>query len=151
MMSVKGSGQSPSCHPERVYGGNGLCKQCYRVEWNKRPGKSNQDLHRKHLYSLSKEQFEAMFLEQGGLCAICCEREATCVDHCHTTKEVRGLLCAPCNAALGGFKDSPFLMQQATKYLARTFSGAVREITSKLADAFISADPDVSSLVLTDM
>ena len=147
-MSIKGSGQKPTCHPERVHGGNGLCKQCYRSQWNKLPGRSNQELHRKYLYGVSKEQFDEMFVKQGGLCAICREREATCVDHCHGTLEVRGLLCAPCNAALGGFKDSPRLMNRAIDYLAHTFSGAVKEISCRLAQEFVNDEPTLASLIL---
>ena len=39
------------------------------------------------------------------------------VDHCHKTKEIRGLLCQNCNFMLGHFKDDPLLLNSAAKYL----------------------------------
>ena len=59
-------------------------------------------------------------------CDICNEHHTTikdrtgkslAVDHCHTTGEVRGLLCFGCNTALGRFKDDPTLLKNAIKYL----------------------------------
>jgi hypothetical protein len=40
-----------------------------------------------------------------------------CVDHDHETNKVRGLLCNSCNKALGLFKDSPNILNQAINYL----------------------------------
>ena len=39
------------------------------------------------------------------------------VDHNHSTGEVRGLLCARCNTAMGLFGDSLSLMENAINYL----------------------------------
>jgi len=81
--------------------------------------------HSKH-YHLSKQQFEALFKKQNGLCAICklyipeihqhCPVPLT-VDHDHNTGKVRGLLCCRCNAALGGFCDNTNLLRLAITYL----------------------------------
>lgn len=69
------------------------------------------------------DQFLALRDAQHGACAICgCtngNRELA-VDHCHTTNRVRGLLCQTCNRALGGFRDSPDLLLEAAKYLAKS-------------------------------
>ena len=64
-----------------------------------------------------------MIADQKGKCAIC-EAELdngkhTCVDHCHTTGKIRGLLCTRCNWALGGFKDNPVILHSAIKYLQK--------------------------------
>lgn len=60
---------------------------------------------------------------QGGTCAIC---KATCisgralaVDHDHDTGQVRELLCANCNRALGLLRDSPTVAAAAAVYLAK--------------------------------
>ena len=41
------------------------------------------------------------------------------VDHCHSTKNIRGLLDAACNTGLGYFRDSPVLLQSAIDYLQK--------------------------------
>jgi len=60
------------------------------------------DLKKK--YGMVPEEFDAMLLRQGGLCAICkCllqGKHKPHVDHCHTTGVNRGLLCTGCNTAL---------------------------------------------------
>ncbi len=42
------------------------------------------------------------------------------IDHCHTTKRIRGVLCARCNNALGYALDSPEILQGLIDYLANT-------------------------------
>ena len=39
------------------------------------------------------------------------------LDHCHETESFRGWLCHKCNRALGGFDDSPEMLERAIKYL----------------------------------
>lgn len=39
------------------------------------------------------------------------------VDHCHTTRRVRGLLCVGCNAAIGHFRDDVATVESALAYL----------------------------------
>lgn len=73
-------------------------------------------------YGLSAEQFTAMEQRQGGACLVCGElpkgrRKKLCVDHCHQTNEVRGLLCSNCNTGLGYFKDSVDLLNKAAVYV----------------------------------
>jgi Autographiviridae endonuclease VII len=90
-------------------------------------------------YGLSPQDFARMLARQNGLCANCKIRpaETLCVDHCHETGMVRGLLCRKCNTGLGCFNDSPALMLKAVAYLYRH---AAREIGARLAAwrAFIS-------------
>lgn len=50
------------------------------------------------------------------VCTICGEFGDQ-VDHCHTTGQVRGLLCINCNTGLGKFKDDPMLLEFARLYL----------------------------------
>jgi hypothetical protein len=55
---------------------------------------------------------------QNNECAICSvEMDNPHVDHCHSTGEVRGLLCKHCNLALGHFKDNIDSVREAVKYL----------------------------------
>lgn len=81
-------------------------------------------------------QYMKLFEEQNGKCAICElglntksqrpqkgeDRDIfiAVADHCHTTGEVRGLLCHHCNVAIGHVKDSPYIAQKMSKYLEKT-------------------------------
>jgi len=81
-------------------------------------------------YGLTNEDYISMYESQLGLCAICNESQQgitkdgeerfLCVDHCHKTGKVRGLLCARCNAGLGQFQDNPEFLISASKYLIHT-------------------------------
>lgn len=71
-------------------------------------------------FGLSPEMFEVLVVEQGGLCSICCGGPTSlglCIDHNHKSGRMRGLLCGPCNSAIGLLKDSPEIVEAAAKYL----------------------------------
>lgn len=73
-------------------------------------------------YGLSSEAFQLMLLLQKNACGICKKlfmQSRLHVDHDHKTGEVRGLLCGVCNTSLGGFKDSPEILENAKEYLRR--------------------------------
>lgn len=53
----------------------------------------------------------------GEECYICGATERLCLDHIHTTKEIRGTLCKSCNVGLGSFRDNKFYLQRALEYL----------------------------------
>ena len=73
----------------------------------------------KRVYGMSLRDFDLMLAQQRGVCAVCGEQPARrlCVDHCHATGKVRGLLCSPCNLAIGQFKDSPARLRKAAAYI----------------------------------
>ena len=58
-----------------------------------------------------------MLEAQAGLCLICKLAPAACVDHDHTTNQIRGLLCHNCNKALGLFRDNAAVLARAVSYL----------------------------------
>ncbi len=78
----------------------------------------------KHRYGISLEQYELILASQNGVCAICRKKPKglLCVDHCHTTGMVRGLLCTKCNTALGFYDDDPDRTQAATDYLRAAYA-----------------------------
>lgn len=77
-------------------------------------------------YGIGPAEYAALYDSQGGACAIC-KRTASgrkdstelCVDHCHTSTAIRGLLCHSCNRALGLFKESEDSLKAAIAYLRR--------------------------------
>lgn len=87
----------------------------------------SRDGHYRIKYGISLEQYNLVLERQAHLCAICgCPETAIgkqgivaslCVDHCHTTKHVRGLLCRSCNIGLGNLQDSEELLTKAISYL----------------------------------
>lgn len=77
-----------------------------------------RDGQRAGRYGLSLAQYHALLARQGNACAIC--RKAArvlCIDHCHMTGRVRGLLCRKCNGGLGFYDDDPELLRAALAYL----------------------------------
>jgi len=71
-------------------------------------------------YGISLQDYNAMSLAQNGVCSICGDTSKELsldVDHCHTTGNVRGLLCQRCNMALGMFNDDLDLLASASSYL----------------------------------
>lgn len=89
-------------------------------EWRARnPGIFREHTWRRQgIVGMTYARYLEIFQAQGGLCLLCLQAHATlCVDHCHTTGRIRGLLCQPCNTALGGFKDSPEMLARALQYL----------------------------------
>jgi len=77
-----------------------------------------------HRYGITREQYLALWREQGGVCAICCRppRGALLlsVDHDHVTGHIKGLLCQPCNVSIGLLRDDPKVIRRAAEYVART-------------------------------
>ena len=73
----------------------------------------------KQVYGLSLQDYEAMVAQQGGVCRVCKTKPARplFVDHSHASGRVRGLLCHPCNAALGFMRDDPVIAAAAAEYL----------------------------------
>lgn len=55
-------------------------------------------------------------------CEICGQEERTqslSIDHCHTKKVFRGLLCRSCNVGIGMLKDDVALLNSAIKYITK--------------------------------
>ncbi len=68
-------------------------------------------------YNINEAELALMFEKQENKCRICHQKRKLCVDHCHTTGKVRGLICNSCNHGLGFFEDNPDFLVSATRYL----------------------------------
>lgn len=135
------------------YGKGSLCKDCKRKESKERAkrkleseeGKKlnrlrsksyrerepekykwsvKQATYKKLGIKITKEEYDKMYVDQNGKCAICENpptgfKKSLCLDHCHDSLKVRGLLCDNCNAGLGKFKDDIDILLKAVDYLKK--------------------------------
>ena len=80
--------------------------------------------HIKRTYGITKEQYDAI---DPGKCVVCDRSWSAavrpCVDHDHTTGEIRGLLCIHCNRYVVGRHRNSELLKRASDYLAGPFTG----------------------------
>lgn len=108
------------------------CPECRKKrrqkQWNenKKTIQASNHLSRiKNRYGLSKSEYETKLKEQNNECAICYSKNGTSrwpnlsIDHDHSTRKVRGLLCHTCNSALGMFRENKDVLINAIKYLER--------------------------------
>lgn len=83
--------------------------------------------HLKTVYGLTLEDYDHLMLSQDGKCAICASPDPKLitrspvkyllVDHDHKTGRIRGLLCDPCNKAIGLMDDCPQTIRRAADYV----------------------------------
>ncbi len=96
-------------------------KECFTKD------RRNQTLKR---YNTTEKEVTELLKRQGGVCAICRKVETRkrkydgkifdfCIDHCHETSKVRGLLCSKCNAMIGQCKNNPEILLSGIKYLRK--------------------------------
>lgn len=93
------------------------------------------DLRRR--YSITAEERQLLEEFQEGVCAVCgkpCPSgKQLSLDHNHETNELRGLLCSPCNWALGKLGDSEEAIQRVLNYLQ---DPPMRQVRERFASAF---------------
>jgi len=91
----------------------------YGQEWERTHRVSRQGIRRKSKYQITKDEYAQMLESQHGSCKICkTEMKTICIDHCHETGKVRGLLCRKCNTGIGMLQDNLDIVQNAAEYLA---------------------------------
>jgi hypothetical protein len=99
----------------------------YRQQFLDRDPIKVRERELKRKYGISLQDYDAMLAQQHAACAICRRTfdRTPCVDHCHATRVVRGLLCSKCNQGLGCFDDDIDRMRAAADYLRRPPSSIV--------------------------
>jgi hypothetical protein len=92
------------------------CRDCQRVyKW-------------KYRYGLDQSGYDEMLSSQNGRCKICrktpqesitthANLKWLCIDHCHRTGKVRGLLCNQCNVMIAHARESAETLHAAILYL----------------------------------
>jgi hypothetical protein len=104
--------------------------KAYRPPWSKisaaskaRKSAYNKKRHLERKYGITQSDWDAMYVAQGGVCAICKvpgrvgKHGKLAVDHCHATGRVRGLLCTPCNISIGILGETPEQWEVVWRYL----------------------------------
>lgn len=93
-----------------------LCNLCEGPTKQRENQRKREKQERADAYADLVERF-------GEQCMICGfvpnEKRRLNVDHCHRTKQLRGLLCYRCNYGLHWFRDDSELLHNAGKYMSR--------------------------------
>lgn len=104
-------------YPANRDGLQSWCRECRSADLRRRRAATPRNESRldsfrrmlRHFYDLSLDDWHSLIVGAVGRCEICGadfvddrgKKNACNIDHCHETEEVRGLLCAACNRALG--------------------------------------------------
>ena len=113
---------------------DGLASSCKSCEHERRKARAeaHRDWKRYVNFGLTREQFDLLFAQQDGRCAICRTDDPGtrfwCVDHDHSCcgdggkscgRCIRGILCQRCNRVLGLAQDSIERLSRSIEYLQR--------------------------------
>ena len=87
--------------------------------WNNKNFNRRKNVILKNVYGITLDDYNRMFNEQNGKCAICQRHQneltkSLCVDHDHKTKQIRALLCITCNTDLASVENR---LEEMTNYL----------------------------------
>ena len=124
-------------HRGKPNGVGSYCKSCAarhsreaREKYKDSPkhDRSRRSSKLKDKYGITLDDYDRMFAAQNGVCAVCNKPESRtysgvpmrlCVDHNHTTGEVRDLLCTKCNFAIGLANEDPDILDKLSTYIKR--------------------------------
>jgi len=117
------------------YNRHGECKKCTNAKARERRKRNPQkwdevrrDCHLRWTFGISQEDYDRMFMQQNGRCAICGQIETAmrlgkvihlAVDHNRKTGKVRELLCRNCNVALGHLHEDVDRCQSMAVYIRK--------------------------------
>lgn len=99
--------------------------QMQAARWRRDNQRNIKHHHLLSRYGIGIDEYDALYEKVGGKCQICAAPIAhivgnakpgdkACLDHCHDSGKVRGLLCHYCNRSLAFFEK---YKEQATTYL----------------------------------
>lgn len=110
--------------------------------YQKAEARANWLVRLRLVFGITEDDYNRMFDEQGGVCAICQHQETErrmgrvkrlAIDHDHGRKTIRGLLCSRCNRAMGLFEDVPERAEMACQYLTRTHGILIEKVVGRRA------------------
>lgn len=88
---------------------NAVCRRCDAVESRQRKYGVPEGWLESHLEKINHQCPICLHFLDGG--------KTPCIDHCHSTGVVRGVLCRRCNAAVGALGDDIAGLERALAYL----------------------------------
>ena len=111
----------------KTYQNKSTCRRCLNKK-RKTYTLTHEEKKEQHLkgkYGITLKDYYRMLAEQGGRCLGCGALESDRpegsrkwpVDRDHSTGAVRGILCSPCNRALGLVRDSRETLKNLRRYL----------------------------------
>lgn len=97
-----------------------------RAQWVGRRSKNPEawrGYRYKWAYGITLDDYNKMFKQQGGCCAVCGKHQNEIkrilhVEHNHKTNEIRGLVCSKCNLAIAYLEDKELCLK-VTLFLQR--------------------------------
>jgi len=114
-------------YPKRYDRPSGIrptCTACQRIiDGKRRKTEAGKKSYRSKAWRLqginiTYEEYLEKYQKVNGCCEICkVKLDTLCVDHNHTTGNIRGLLCTACNLGIEHFKESEQNMKNAINYL----------------------------------
>jgi hypothetical protein len=102
-----------------------LYNKKYRITNLEKEKEKDRANNLKSNFGISIEDWNKMYEMQNKMCKLCNKQTSSykkrlCVDHCHKTGKIRGLLCDTCNRALGLLNDDTSILKKAIAYLENT-------------------------------
>lgn len=132
---------------EDIEKGREIRKKAYKKAWQDPEKRAKKYMKaRGGGAKLSIDQYEEMLARQGNACAICQSKDAGGIrgwniDHCHSTRRVRFILCCHCNRGLGSFKDNTDVMRKAAALLDAFYAGKSPQITGATNTQLVCDNP----------
>ena len=104
-------------HKRTYASGNiGLQTKCRECSSQKRATYYKPHQYMRTKFNLTEDQYNDLMKNEN--CQICnVELTKKCIDHCHSTNKIRGVLCNNCNTALGLVGDNINTLQKMIEYL----------------------------------
>ncbi len=108
---------------KRRYHANSSKQKARAKTWRENNAERRRNAYLKRRFGITLADYNMMLENQEHRCAGC-RREFSAalipaVDHCHSTGNVRGLLCSFCNRGIGLMYDDPSTLLRLIDYLKR--------------------------------
>jgi hypothetical protein len=114
-------GKCSGCGKNDPTPGMKTCQECRTAHraWQIKNMDHVRTYQRHMRYGITEPEYLEHYAAQAGRCALCGDHKELVVDHDHETGRVRGLLCTPCNTALGRLGDNRERLERVLAYVSK--------------------------------